>query len=347
MIRAVRLFLTTCLLLAAAAHAADPAWRGLWRGTVGKQQVMVCLDQDDARYYYLRNPGYLALKLETPSGTRWTESSKGKLTGNWQLDGPAGGQLSGTWTAPKGGHALPIQLQRIAATDDTLLCSSPVFYAPRVEAQPVNPGKPRKFEGKQYRELSALKGDIVGLELLETAPTYAALNRTLKAQFLQEISNHFDCEASAEESEAPGADYSSHLQPVFWTNRWLAVAEQSEYFCGGAHPDGGYMVTTYDLAKGTEAKLENWLKLSKDEFPQGLRQLILRQAGNIDKDCADVLADNASYSIWPSRGGLAFYPHLPHVVAACADTFVVPYQALRPWLSPVGQAEVSALMAKP
>lgn len=347
MIRAVRLFLTLCLLLGAAAQAADPAWRGLWRGTVGKQPVMVCLDQDDARYYYLRNPGYLALKLETPAGERWTESSKGKPTGNWQLATPSGSQLSGTWTAPKGGRSLPILLQRVAATGDTLLCSSPAFYMPRVEAQPVSPGKPRSFEGKQYRELSALKGDIVGLELLETAPVYAGLNRTLKALLQQDIANHFDCEASVEESGAPGADYSSHRQPVFWTNRWLAVAEASDYFCGGAHPENGYFVTTYDLAKGTEAKVESWLKLSQDEFPQGLQQLILRQAKEVDKDCMEVLTENTSYSIWPSRGGLAFFPQLPHVAAACADTFVVPYKALRPWLSPVGQAEVNALMAKP
>ena len=109
---------------------------GIWRGTLGEREVVVCFDgpDRDGAFYDLRHPQRIALHPQ-PDGT-WQavggahdpaveeEDSEGPCegvpedldTGTWHLEAPAltpaAEQLTGQWTAAETGQALPIRLTR-------------------------------------------------------------------------------------------------------------------------------------------------------------------------------------------------------------------------------------------
>lgn len=136
--------------------------------------------------------------------------------------------------------------------------------------------------------------------------------------------------------------------------RYLSFSVGGSQDCGGAHPDAGDSVFVYDLTTGSPV---NWQRLLPKSMVQGtsldtdingatiafvtsktLQALWLKAeaaaANPIDPDCKDAVTDpKLQLSLYPDAkaGGLAVQPgDFPHVIAACADTIVIPTATLRP-----------------
>jgi hypothetical protein len=117
-----------CYLLQGKVWADGPAWQGVWSGTLGKQAIMACLQDDSGEYYYQRHRTEIGLTLQ--KGDLWQEEQTGPAadhpigepgdpTAQWQLSSPSGDQLVGRWLDPDNKRTLPIQLQRVSTTLDS------------------------------------------------------------------------------------------------------------------------------------------------------------------------------------------------------------------------------------
>ena len=121
--RSMAALLLACLwLFAATCQAADPAWQGVWSGTIGKANVSVCLSENGpSEYRYQRYQKDIPL---TRKDNQWQEAADGTITGIWTLDNPQGDTLEGTWQSPKTRRSLPIHLGRVADVGNEPACES-------------------------------------------------------------------------------------------------------------------------------------------------------------------------------------------------------------------------------
>lgn len=331
------------ILLSGAACAADPPWRGVWSGTIGKQQVMVCLDQDDSSSYYYRRHSYdISLSASDKRGTRWTEMTKKKRSGEWKIESITRDRLTGTWLPPRGKRSAPIVLERVSVpSEDDRLCDGEAYNGPRVDAVKITAGSPETFEGKRFRTLSAGVNEAVStIELLESKPAIASVNQALRAELREEIGSYYQCLNSENIQAVAEAEYSFTTSPVFWSSRWLTLAVTANNYCGGFGINHHYWYSTWDLVSGKRVDLWTWFEGMKDEASAALKKVINAHAKS-DEECGEMLTENVSYSLRPSKEGMVFSPQL---YIGCQDDIDVPYDKLLPFLSPVGKREVKAIM---
>ena len=119
------LLLAGLWLLTTACHADQPAWQGVWSGTIGKSEVRVCLDEKGkSAYRYQRYQKDIPLVLK---GNQWQETSDGKVTGIWTLDNPQDDTLDGEWRSPKKGRSLLIHLVKQPDGHRSSPCDSLVY----------------------------------------------------------------------------------------------------------------------------------------------------------------------------------------------------------------------------
>lgn len=120
--------------------------------------------------------------------------------------------------------------------------------------------------------------------------------------------------------------------------RYLALVVSDDWFCGGAYPDRGNLALVYDLHTGMPV---NWEKL----LPKGLASTgavaspelmaLYEKAAQPDANCREALQDqdySVQFTLWPDAqdAGIALDPSgLPHVIAACGPTAVIPLLTLR------------------
>jgi hypothetical protein len=154
-----------------------------------------------------------------------------------------------------------------------------------------------------------------------------------------------DCAAQA------GGDPTSVTRAIVATMRgprFLGFVANDYYGCGGAHPASDTIALVYDLETGAQV---NWGALlsaalvGKAQFDTAgdgtrigtisspvIRQLYLK-GHKIDPDCIEPLSDlNLTFILWPDaeHGGIAIQPaSLPHVEAACGDSWTIPLPRLR------------------
>lgn len=339
------LHLLVLVLISSNALAGDAPWHGIWKGTIDGQQVMVCLDdQDSSSYYYRRHSKGISIAAKDRAGTRWTEVSKGKKTGEWKLEPVLHDRLTGNWFAPKGKRSAPVILERINVSSGAELCDSEAYNGPRIEAAKIEAGKPERFEGKQYRILFAgVETKVSTIEIMESGAYAANVNRALREKLRNEIKNYFRCYDSVSAREEVLAEYSVSETPVFWTSRWLTLAESIEDYCGGLHPNHGNFYTTWDLELGKVADIWKWFKGGKNMASPSLNKVIIAHADS-DAECSEAIAENSSYNLHPAKEGMVFYTQLPHVAVGCQNDIIVPYRKLRPFLATTGRTEVKAIM---
>jgi hypothetical protein len=160
-----------------------------------------------------------------------------------------------------------------------------------------------------------------------------------------------DCLANVDKQS--DADYERTIWVTMRGPRYLGFLASDNADCGGAHPDTSQMALVYDLASGAPV---NWQRLLPKAMVQGtstdtavdgtvagfvasktLQSLWLKAeaaVNPIDPDCEDAVTDpKLTLSLYPNAkaGGLAVQPgDFAHVIAACADTNVIPTATLRP-----------------
>ncbi|MGA7157383.1 MAG: hypothetical protein WBY53_11070 [Acidobacteriaceae bacterium] len=275
------------------AHAApaksQAAWAGVWRGTIGKAAVQVCLQHDDSNdfgaYYYRRHLEIISLGTFEAKGAGtvkdgispvWTEApfsdkaSKGPL---WHLTSASGGHLQGVWS--DGVKSLPIDLASVAmikpAADDedadirNTPCGNEAFSLPRF-SPPVITTKAAILKGvsytrllvnpgKQFADSSSetfqLQGASAGIKRVN-----AALSKNLPTG--PDSAMYFTCSMAALGQNGLDGDASFTVTPLIITPGWLVLQDSEEDDCGGAHPNSDVNFETWDLQKGTKVNLYDW-----------------------------------------------------------------------------------------
>ena len=358
------------MLLAAPVHADTPrpAWEGVWRGTIGTLPVLACLAQRSdswnmGSYYYLNKLTPIPLNRETDGS--WTEhGGSGEVTGKWTLGVGAGGRLSGQWKA--GAKDLPVSLTRVAAAaSDDGPCASDAFFAPRV--RPVRQStKPARKDGFAYTEVTYNVGpsfpdvSLSSFSYPEAQPGDRAINAFLRLNPAKpgDPAEYLPCLQSSLASTGSDSEFAFSYTPGLVTRDFVSVAVDSGGTCGGAHPDEAQWHITLDRQTGRKIDLASWftragfLPRSPNEGGEirqimpALRRLVLSRFRFAEAECREAVAMEDYWAIGIARGGIAFQPNLPHVAAACADSAVVPFAALNPFLSPVGKQGAAKLAGR-
>lgn len=329
---------------------------GLWRGTIGKQNVMVLLEPKDcdSSYYYLKYLWGITLFEKDKRGQVWEEYGDGLAT--WKFENATEDTLSGQWTDGEGKRSVPIRLKRVAVgTGEENKCGmlNKKFEAPRIAAQKPTVAE-ADFDKHRYRTVSVLAGAIKGVEVLDDDNPLPNLNQRMRNWLWANVSGYYECQTmqgSRLDMRNSVPDFFEEMTPVFWNEQGLVLRETYSAYCGGAHPSGGiasYLV--WDLIEDKAIEPWDWIRGSKGKYgghvaPEKLNRLIHAiAASKRDDDCAEVVRSNAYYLVYPGKTGMVFSPTLAHVVQACADDIEVPYAKLRPYLTSKGEAAIKLFL---
>lgn len=339
-----------------------PAVYGVWRGTLGTQEVMVNLKPEgcDSSYYYLRHRWGIWLEVQGASTDRWREGVDGAEQPTWDITTVTDASLVGSWTDAKGQHKLPLRLKRVAPAPKPGGCDTPagqhadgVFNAPRLAAK-VPESKAATFKGRPFQRLSLPGTGILTVQIPDAPHPVPRLNQRLRSWLRSELAAYYDCQLSStrpDNAANPAPDYETQHEPVFWNAHLVVLRETYSYYCGGAYPNAGvsnYLV--WDLDADQPLATERWFRNAKGPVerwtpsPQ-LRRLLARhmaKPGADENDCRDVIAQAYSYMIYPKPAGMVFTPVLPHAAQACADDLLVPWRDLRALLTPAGWEAVTS-----
>jgi hypothetical protein len=163
--------------------------------------------------------------------------------------------------------------------------------------------------------------------------------------------------------------YLAEIGPSF-----LTVHENSDTYCGGAHPNAFFQSTTFDRQSGKEVNLAEWLNDAArehhtvvpgsalpeiegyDTLRPVLRKLIVKhepqegfpeadsdEPGPLDEECRDVAEETELWTFGFRREGMMFVPSVPHVATPCMGTYTVPWDELAPYLSAQGRIGLTRL----
>jgi hypothetical protein len=361
-------------------HAAEPAWAGVWSGTIGNAPIMLCLSHSDYRdqgaYYYRKHLKIITLRdlkpaNGVPSGLHWMEGfdeAKAAESPQWQLTQADGSNLTGTWTPgpSRTSKPLPIKLVLIAKQpeDDSSYCGGEEFNGPR--AVPVKLARsPAKQDGFAYTKIKADVGKHfdVAIETFELAGTTPAI-RTINTALRKEIpsdpikSDYFECVTGSLSSHATDGDYSVTTTPALISRNYMVSEHSQGDYCGGAHPNYFIEWSNWDLRTGVAIDLWSWMgplavtKEKKDGYTDITIKLLFRKAltqkwktTNTEAECDFVGAENDYWTPHLSRKGISFYPQLAHAITACEQDVDFTFAEINPLLSPAGKKALAEFRA--
>lgn len=360
------------LMAAFAVGAAGPALAetapdGVWRGTIGKLPVHLCLSasNDGGSYFYLSKK--VPIRLESAGGAaRWTEKPEGGSEATWTLSEIGNEHIAGTWA--NADTSLPIALTRVATGKDSASdrpCMSDAFIAPRITA-PRLVTRPMHTARLSYTRLDYDVGkqfpmvEISSFQLLASRPGDKAINAALRALVSgPNAAGYVDCMQGAIGLTGTDGDLAMVAEPSFVSTNFVGVEISSSGSCGGAHPYVGRSHRVFDRASGKELDLARWLapkgmtvryvsdgRYTDRRITPALRSLVLKaMEPHPDAECQDVRKDAEYWDLALTPKGIVFEPSLPHAMMACGDVAVVPYARLAPFLSPAGKAGAARVSA--
>lgn len=345
---------------------------GVWRGTIGKAQVVACWDGNGGNYYRLHKPLRISLSAPEQENGLWIENMGTETTSAWNLEKPLGNELKGAWRKSDASPKLPIRLNRVMLPAKNeqdgrdCLSTGPLFdafNAPRVAAQEIHVGEPIEFMGRSYRVIQAMGGHVASVQLLGEEESISRANRLLRKSLTDDIGNYLSCEVFDPPEQG---SFETKVKLRFWNKDWLSWSSHVKGYCGGAHPFFGTDEKTLDLRTGKEVNLWRWFKLAKKQpdnqqvceflkdrcLPTTLAKRIRRtQPGVDDPDCKrfhffDVV--DGGYSLGLNSKGLAFIPSLAEparIMRTCYANYTIPFADLLPYLNQTGQEAVNRILA--
>ncbi len=199
---------------------------GIWKGTLGTQDVTICLSADTVDYYYydrfamplklVRNADAAArdplVLNEFPPPGSGTASS-----GTWTLRWDGHARLQGTWSS--GARQLPIdvRLAHDATTCDSAAFTGKIHFPVSVVAQdPTTAIKYRVVSYVDAGELAAGQFDA-RFQLLEKDPVSSRIN----AELLSTAPGAMNSCPSADGTDDRPSRGSSDLTPTFVSAHWV------------------------------------------------------------------------------------------------------------------------------
>lgn len=364
------------LLLALAAAALQPPATagppaGIWEGTIGNLPVRACfMGREEGAfgaYYYRSRLQLIALTpVETMHGAFNEAAGGSDGTGpgadpaRWQIERATGTMLTARWTS--GRRTLPVRLRRVAGALDEGPCASLAFHRPRLAGvRTISTRSTTDGVGWTKLRLDHRGRFGVSVESFALDGNGAAVRR-LNAIFARPLSNDppewLDCIRGTLANNAYEGEYQSSMEPVMISRHWLSVADGNGGFCGGAHPFDNSIYRTFDLTRGAEIDLHDWLNADavKRERVQGSNGVLksLQPAFRTfiltgwrgENDCDEIVRSSEFWTIGLTREGFVFTPSVPYVARVCYETFTIGFDRLAPYFTPDARAYVAALRAE-
>lgn len=315
-----------------------PAWAksAAYRGTLGTLPIALQLTPGrfESRYFYERRSLDISLEefrsgeqLILQEAVRLERGGDSVVTGCFTLM-PAGTGLKGTWQAPGGRAAQPVTLSPLNALTLPLKApNSPGLQRLRRD----DPLAFLKFNRAWVRTASSVREPLSGLSYPRVANASGPLNAALQDRLLENAVSALDCRSLLPQDlqADPAAGYELRAALTLQKTRLISLREDVYYECGGAHPDNFSLGLILDRATGREVSpAVIWPKLTAARMQTLYLTGVRRQ---VEADCLDVLTQSPlEFTVNLKPAGLNLTPtSLPHVAAACAETVVVPYAALR------------------
>ena len=367
--------LLTAFALAAAFQPAGPAsdLAGVWEGNVGTLPVRACFVQRDWRtfgaYYYRSRLQLIALEAADGAPGAFNEgggggAGPGENPPRWRIERAAAGMLTGRWTS--GGRTLALRLRRVARVPgEDGACASFAFHQPRLAGVQTT-SRRAAVDGTAYTKLilntaGHFETALETFALDGTSPAVRRINTAVGAELAGNPPGWFDCISNSLSQGPYEGSEEVKREPAMISRRWLSVAEQGAYFCGGAHPDSSNVYRLFDLTSGAEVELLDWfvpvaVKREHVEGAEGdyrtlepaFRTFLLTgwHADAGAAECDEAVRSQDSWNVGLTRDGFVFSPSLPHVAQACVEEFSVDFDRIQPWLTPQAAAYVRALRAE-
>ncbi|MEL1249511.1 hypothetical protein [Aurantiacibacter gilvus] len=368
-------------LVATPAAAQETGLRGVWQGTVGNLPVHACFNGEDGDgvYYYDRHKLLIGLlNEEGVFAERIGYDDPGEA--NWRMTAIEGGSASGTWQ--EGARALPITLQRLEWEQGRELaspCESMAFMGPRLSGGRIE-SAPGEIAGQAYTVLRYVPPAHFDEE--DVAISTFALVSSVRSDVLVNQQLAFDLprgDVSDDYAQCFGMHaafrgldgyFYKEVRPEVLTERWVGAIEHNSLYCGGAHPSHWSLRRVYDRYYGTQVQAQQWLNdraLDREIISEGFVFATVSKAfmpvllgnwydlpeGSPEGDvahrteCIEIAGRTPNWDVGLAEdgSGLAFIPGVPHAATPCAETVVVPWDDLSPFLTIEGQAVASTFVS--
>jgi hypothetical protein len=360
-----------------------PAWVGVWEGRVGNSPVRLCMDvwgDTHARgaYYYLSQLEPISLSEADGEGG-WIERY-GDEEAEWNFTELSGTAMRGNWRRLRVVHPFALTPVPWSKGEWDGPCDSVTFMAPRLGGGTVA-DEPAELNGWRYTRRTYRPPAHFTDEMKATSFAFAP-ERPGDRAILDWLDGHVpkgtmddasaECVAGAIASVGSDGYFEEIVVPTMVSRSFLIVRENSDTYCGGAHPNAYYQHFIFDRDSGAKVDLFGWLNDkarehrpadtvgdSYDTVLPDLRKLIVKhdpsegvledeeftEEEGLDEECRDVAESQEFWTLGVSRDGMLFVPSVPHVATVCMATYTVPWRELTPFLSAEGRAGVARLRA--
>lgn len=342
----------------------DKSLEGVWRGTIGHDDVRVCFSRSGATYYRLKQGNALTLSLlkSSADSNNWHaweanhQAEKGEQIPTWELRQLDRNTIVGKREEISKIAKQEIRLKRNSVTEISgglRLCELS-FYEPLFQAVGVT-SKEARFEGKPYFVISSKYGRSFQLpDALVNAPIINSFTRKLLDS---EVVSAYDCDFMLNDwnGSRDSAWFNRHT-PLVWTDDWLVIRSEQDYvYCGGAHGDANREELVIEMSSGKVVNPWRWIKGGEkmanpdihDET--SFRSLLLKYGRKVamgKEKQFNSNFDEESYELnfyvgrpYPVSKGLVFTSRLGACRDLACDMFIlVPYKALAPYLTNAGKA---------
>lgn len=338
MIRYIRnSFAGLTLALPLMVGAVAPAGVGVWKGTLGKSTIVVCINsgQDYGSYYYAKHRVPIQLVRD---GRGWREAGD---TGLWELEPTGSGVMAGTWTLPKGGTALPIRLTLASSQSDPPPCASDVYNAPLETMPQIQAGAKQTFNDYSYRTLRV--ANVETLELLGPGPALQMINRELKDMLpksLADLEDYYAKRRAFLGRSGSAAEDENSATVAFWNREFVTI--RFHHWAAGEGRRGArtdYM--TWDLRSGKPVDLWDWFVATPRKGSK--RHRLVRMEAPAP-ECKDGYYGEGEFQLTLEADGVHFWEEA--YGDGCERGLSIPYRQLSPILSAEGTAAVARILAK-
>lgn len=261
--RCLAIFLLAIFSWAANADEFKQPPNGVWKGTLGKQAITLCLPVNDgafepsAMYYYDKYGKPLKLipegKIRLKQKLLFKETSldfTDEISGHWELNRASNNQMTGSWSDIQNGKQLPINLGLVTgSTDDS--CRNPKFLDGI--RFPITSVRLASINGLSYRQIHSASraqfSDVVGDSFFQLIGT-DEITKRINAFLIKETqSSTTGCVGNNDEMYE--SECSSSVKPSLLTEHWLyANYRVDPGSCGSAQlPTIGGILWNRDTGK--------------------------------------------------------------------------------------------------
>jgi hypothetical protein len=276
-----------------------------------------------------------------------------------------GNAFTGTWENEKG-NKLPVTLQIVNVDSARKRFESPMVDLPddhlpdliRSAYLTFKADSIATFSGKKIEWFSEKHCHAPFFRLGEgfSETVKKTVNPVLEKLHYELAINQLGCTSYFDSNDGHGIEYSISIG--YLDDNLLGFEIFSYWSCGGAHPDGGGQGFLIDLHSGKEYEIDDVIAFDKSVtteqrggfntyaayrtnfFAPAIFKLInseqhFKQPTTEDDNCDYTDLERWDFISWKfTKQGIGFTPYFPRVSRNCEETFLVPFEKLKPYRNP-------------